>query len=134
MRRITTLRAPYFIVSVTVPGTELSGTWYVQRLPHSTQKCLGRPGPVSATGGVLRGAAKARVDSHDGHSSGASGLVAVDKNADIAIVQLANPPQGLKPLSLSAAAHQQQGDNVFAVGHPRGLSFSVTTGIVSAVR
>src|SRR5262249_11442289 len=55
-------------------------------------------------------------------------------NADVAIVQISNPPPGLKPLALGGGARQRQGDNVFAVGHPRGLSFTVTTGIVSAVR
>src|SRR5437763_1255771 len=53
---------------------------------------------------------------------------------DVAVVEMDTVPDGLKPLPLAATPLPRQGGSVIAIGHPQGLSFTVTTGIVSAVR
>ena len=98
-------------------------------------------GFVAADGGLILTASHVvgRAESvtlrlYDGTSiSGA--VVAVDKSVDIAVIradQSAAPE--LKPLALGALADVQVGEMTIAVGSPFGLSQTVTTGIVSALR
>jgi thiol-disulfide isomerase/thioredoxin len=62
------------------------------------------------------------------------GYRALDKEGDLAVLELAKPPEKIKALPLGPKDPPPQGDTVIAIGHPQGLSFTVTTGIVSAVR
>lgn len=52
---------------------------------------------------------------------------------DLAVIQLQNPPSGLKVAKYADSSKSQVGDIVFAMGNPLGLSSSVTDGIVSAL-
>jgi thiol-disulfide isomerase/thioredoxin len=91
-------------------------------------------GLVATNRHVLRGATKAVVQFKNGAKCPVKGLRAVDTDADIAILEMDNPPQNLKALPTGPKTPPRQGTDVIAIGHPQGLSFSVTTGIVSAVR
>jgi serine protease Do len=59
------------------------------------------------------------------------GVLAFDEEADLAILQL---EKGSYPTLALAESPAKQGDPVVVIGSPRGLSGSVSTGIVSAVR
>ena len=98
-------------------------------------------GFVAADGGLILTASHVvgRADSvtlrlYDGTSiSGA--VVAVDKSVDIAVIRAdQSTAPDLKPLALGALADVQVGEMTIAVGSPFGLSQTVTTGIVSALR
>lgn len=91
-------------------------------------------GLVATNHHVLRGAAKAVVQFRDGKKFNVKGLRALNSDADIAILELDKPPEKLKALPLSPQGPPRQGEDVIAIGHPQGLNFTVTTGIVSAVR
>ena len=60
------------------------------------------------------------------------GTVAIDKNRDLALLAV----KGVKasPLSLGDSTKVAVGDQVFALGNPRGLEGTFSQGIVSAVR
>lgn len=59
-------------------------------------------------------------------------LVDSDATTDLALLKIAR--QGVTPLGLSDGAEAGIGRNVLAIGTPKGLSWSVSKGIVSAVR
>jgi serine protease Do len=74
-----------------------------------------------------------RLSTYDGRT-GVGVVMAVDKVRDLAIVSapsLATP--GLAPPRFGDASHLSPGDEVFAVGMPRKLPFTVSRGIVSYV-
>ncbi|MFC8600395.1 trypsin-like peptidase domain-containing protein [Isoptericola sp. NPDC057191] len=60
-------------------------------------------------------------------------IVGTDPTTDLAVVQLKNPPDDLKPASFGTADDVTVGDAVLAVGNPLGLANTATTGIVSAL-
>lgn len=91
-------------------------------------------GLVATNYHVLRGATKAVVQFKNGKKYSVKGLRALDADADLAILELERPPEKLKALPLASKTPPRQGEDVIAIGHPQGLNFSVTTGIVSAVR
>ena len=80
---------------------------------------------------VIERAAKATAQFKDGTEREIAGYWMADKEHDFAVLQMLNPPQPLTVLTLSADADPQQGDDVIAIGHPRGFTFTVTTGIVT---
>lgn len=63
----------------------------------------------------------------------AADLVGSDENSDVALLKI-NPGDApaLDPLPLGESASLLEGEPVTAIGNPLGLSFTVTSGIVSA--
>jgi peroxiredoxin len=91
-------------------------------------------GRIATNFHVVERAAKATAQFKDGTERDISGYWMADKEHDFAVLQMRDPPQPLTVLTLSADADPQQGDDVIAIGHPKGFTFTVTTGIVSAIR
>ena len=84
---------------------------------------------------VLANAVRAYAKFKDGRQFEIKGYRAMDATTDLAIVELRDvPPGGLAYFDMGAAEHIPQGADVTAIGHPAGFDFTVTTGIVSAVR
>ncbi|MCH7729686.1 MAG: trypsin-like peptidase domain-containing protein [Planctomycetes bacterium] len=83
---------------------------------------------------VIESAVKARVRYHDGTELDVAGVRAYDARGDLAILQVKGKAPKTHVFSLTYDAQLRQGDDVIAVGNPRGFSFTVTTGIISAVR
>ncbi len=81
---------------------------------------------------VIRGANSARVKLFNGKSYAAS-LVGVYPKRDIAVLQINAPKDELKPVSLGNSDKLQVGQNVYVIGNPFGLSWTMTKGIVSAL-
>ncbi len=80
---------------------------------------------------VMAGASKAIAKFADGRSHEITGTYVIDVNRDICVARLAG--SGFDPIIL-ADALPRKGEQVVALGSPRGLSFSATRGIVSAIR
>lgn len=89
-------------------------------------------GRIATNYHVIDGAAHAEAQFKDGQKSEITGYWLVDKAHDLAVLQLADRRDSA--LSLAGDADLQQGDDVVAIGHPSGFNFTVSTGIVSAVR
>jgi peroxiredoxin len=79
-------------------------------------------------------AGRANAQFRDGTKVGVKGLRAFDKAGDLAILEVEDIPATAKPLPLGPRTPPSQGDAVTAIGHPAGLNFSASNGIVSAVR
>jgi len=61
-------------------------------------------------------------------------VVRTDKNADLAILKILSPPRSFTTMSLSTGSAPEVGQDVFAIGHPRGEVWTFTKGIISQIR
>ncbi len=68
----------------------------------------------------------------DGRRLEATAIHATDRAMDLAVIRV--NATDLKPLELGDSAALKQGQEVVAVGNPRGLEHSVVSGVVSAIR
>ncbi len=82
---------------------------------------------------VIDDATSTKVVFADGTSVRVIGILGTDKRRDIVILKIQKPEKKLTSLKLQKA-RPQKGQTVIAFGAPGGLSFSVSEGIVSAVR
>ena len=60
-------------------------------------------------------------------------LIGTDANKDIAVLQIAEKREKLKPIDVGASDKLQVGQQVLAIGNPFGLDHSLTKGIISAL-
>jgi tetratricopeptide (TPR) repeat protein len=76
-----------------------------------------------------------RVEIHlvNGKKYTAKGVLAIDGEGDLALLQVDIPKEFAIPLTLAKNA-PQQGESIVVIGNPFGLEGSVSNGIVSAVR
>ncbi len=63
----------------------------------------------------------------------AAEIVGTDPDSDLAVIQVAELPEGVHPLEMGDSDAVQAGQWVIAIGNPFGLQSSMTLGIVSAV-
>lgn len=83
---------------------------------------------------VVAGSSKVTVRMHNGKNYEALGMAAHDQKRDLVILVLDNAPDDLKVLPIADPKEARQGEEVVAIGHPIGFDFTVSTGIISAVR
>lgn len=91
-------------------------------------------GQVVTNHHVIAGSAKGSARFGDGTVVAIKEIVAADAERDLAIVQLERLPKGCSVLTLRPEVALRQGSRVIAIGHPRGLDYSVSEGIISALR
>jgi S1-C subfamily serine protease len=82
---------------------------------------------------VIAGAVNAKAFFETEEEFPVTGVWHLDKERDIAVLQIDCPPEKLFPVNI-ATQLPAQGQDVAAFGAPHGLSFTVTRGIVSAIR
>lgn len=61
------------------------------------------------------------------------GYLAVDETNDLAVLRVATPA-AVPPLFLADSSTVREGQRIVVLGNPRGLSFTTSDGIISAVR
>ena len=61
-------------------------------------------------------------------------LIAQDSVADLALLKIVKAPAGLIPLKLGDIANVQVAEDIHIIGHPHGLFWSYSTGVISQVR
>lgn len=91
-------------------------------------------GHVLTNNHVVQGAANNRVEvtMSDGRLY-IGDILGTDSVTDLALLQLQNHPDDLRPVALGDSDEVRVGDAVLAVGNPLGLTNTATTGIVSAL-
>lgn len=81
---------------------------------------------------VIEGAASVVAKSANGAFYSVKGVLASDKEHDLAILKVAG--NDFVPLSLGDSDSVQLGDKVVAIGSPLGLEQTVSEGLISAIR
>lgn len=82
---------------------------------------------------VIENASKVEIKLVNGKTYQAGGVLAVDGEGDLALLQVQVPPENAAPLSVEKST-PQEGESIVVIGNPFGLEGSVSNGIVSAVR
>lgn len=82
---------------------------------------------------VLEGAFKAEIHTVNDLTFNVKGVLAVDGEGDIALLQVDIPPNVASPLKVVRTS-PQEGESIVVIGNPLGLEGSISNGIVSAVR
>src|SRR5436853_7666950 len=84
---------------------------------------------------VIRGARRVEIHTLEGkgRTYPVAGALAVDEEADLALLGVDAPAERSRPLPL-ATTLPDEGEQVFLIGNPLRLEGSVSDGIVSAVR
>jgi tetratricopeptide (TPR) repeat protein len=82
---------------------------------------------------VIERSSRADVHLMDGRRLPVRGVLAVDGEGDLALLQVDIPKPAVSPLPVVSAV-PQEGESIVVVGNPFGLEGSVSNGIVSAVR
>lgn len=83
---------------------------------------------------VIENANRVEVRLFGGKVYSASGVLAIDGEGDLALLQVDVPEElAAPPLSIEKAV-PQEGESIVVIGNPYGLEGSVSNGIVSAVR
>ncbi len=90
--------------------------------PNKFSQCFASPPDASDWCQVVR------------RSTRIAAILGTDSFCDLALLQVNNVPAGVTGLPTSDIHALQPGDPVAAIGHPTGLLWSLSTGIISAVR
>jgi serine protease Do len=114
------------IVAIKVPGANAANKGMV-----GTGVIVDERGYIVTNRHVVSGATAVVVRLADDTELTAQ-IVVADKNTDLAVLKV-SPAGKLPALELARADDVEVGEDVIAVGHPYGYSFSVTRGIVSAL-
>jgi S1-C subfamily serine protease len=61
-------------------------------------------------------------------------LIVADQTADLALLKIIKPPVGLAAVKLGDISTVQVAEDIHIIGHPHGLFWSYTTGVVSQLR
>ncbi len=91
-----------------------------------------KDGLVATNLHVIAGYSKALVVLHDRREFPVIEVFNADPRRDIAILRI--EAKGLAPLTLGDSDHVRPGETVVAIGHPLGLTDTVSSGLVGAVR
>jgi hypothetical protein len=93
---------------------------------------VGKDGLVATNLHVIAGYTKVLVVLHDHREFPVVEVYNADPRRDIAILRI--EARGLKPLALGDSDRVRAGEPVVAIGHPLGLTDTVSSGLVGAVR
>lgn len=61
-------------------------------------------------------------------------IIATNKKEDLAIVKVGNFPKNISPVNIGSLKDVNVGDKVFAIGHPEGLPWTFSEGIINQIR
>lgn len=119
-------------------STVLIASAYTSRhhATHASWKGLGSgvliddQGSIVTNSHVVDGTAKITVTLHDGKQLPAE-LVGSDPQTDVALIRVALPKGSAVPAQLGNSDKLEIGQKVLAIGHPFGLGFAFSTGIIS---
>lgn len=103
-----------------------------RKIASGTGFVVSADGRVVTNNHVIQDAAGIVAKTADGRDIDVAGVLATDPAKDIAVVQLQGG--GYAPLDLGDSRTIRVGEDVVVIGSPLGLSQSLSTGVVAAVR
>ncbi|MBI1877482.1 MAG: trypsin-like peptidase domain-containing protein [Chloroflexi bacterium] len=90
-------------------------------------------GHIITNNHVIADASKVEVTFHDGSSAQAT-VVGADPDSDLAVVKVDVSAESLRPVTWGDSDQLLVGQRAVAIGNPFGLSGTLTTGIISALK
>jgi S1-C subfamily serine protease len=119
---------------VNITSTAVAYDWFYGAVPQQGQGSgfiVDKQGHILTNYHVIAGGRQIEVTLADKHKYKAT-VVLGDKPHDLALLKIDAP--NLTPVVLSNSQGLQVGQKVYAIGNPFGLSGTMTTGIISAMR
>jgi thiol-disulfide isomerase/thioredoxin len=95
---------------------------------------ISQEGLIATNYHVVEDALQAVVQFRDGSEYEVAGYRLADRQRDLAILELRDTITASEFFEVDPSVTIRQGENVIALGHPSGFKYSVSTGIVSAIR
>lgn len=93
---------------------------------------ISKTGYIVTNEHVVKDSTKATIRQHNNNASLTAHVVEVNKEKDLALLKVEG--SNFTCLEIEDTNNIQAGDDVIAIGTPKGLSWTVTKGIISAVR
>ncbi|MBE7473946.1 MAG: trypsin-like peptidase domain-containing protein [Anaerolineales bacterium] len=90
-------------------------------------------GHIITNNHVIAEATKVEVTFYDGSSAEAK-VIGTDPDSDLAVVKVDLPPEVLRPVAWGDSDQLHVGQRAVAIGNPFGLSGTLTSGIISALK
>ncbi|PKN81122.1 MAG: 2-alkenal reductase [Chloroflexi bacterium HGW-Chloroflexi-9] len=119
---IADVRRSVVVVTASGGGNATSG---------GTGSVIDRDGHILTNFHVIEGMSNLKVTLADGTAAVAT-VVGTDPGSDLAVLKVDLPSHLLIPVRMADSDRVRVGDAVFAIGHPFGQNFTVTSGIISA--
>ncbi len=119
---------------VNITSTSVGMNFFYGLVPQQGQGSgfiLDKAGYILTNYHVIAGAQNIEVQTWDKHRYKAT-LVGGDRDHDLALLKINAP--NLKPATLASSKNLEVGQDVYAIGNPFGLSGTMTSGIISAIR
>jgi S1-C subfamily serine protease len=119
---------------VNITSTVVAFDFFYGQVPQQGQGSgfiVDKAGHIITNYHVIEGGRQIEVTLANKHKYKAQ-VVLTDKSHDLALLQISAPD--LTPLVLASSQGLQVGQKVYAIGNPFGLSGTMTTGIISAMR
>ena len=119
---------------VNITSTAVTYDWFWGAVPQQGQGSgfiVDSHGHILTNNHVIEGGRQVEVTLSNKHKYKAQ-VVLTDPPHDLALLQIDAP--NLTPAVLSSSQNLQVGQKVYAIGNPFGLSGTMTTGIISALR
>ncbi len=120
---------------VNITSTVVSNDYFLRAQPQQgtgSGSILDAQGDILTNYHVVRNANRLEATLANGKRYSAR-LIGADPDNDLAVIRIANPPQGLTTIALGDSRSLQVGRKVLAIGNPFGLDRTLTTGVVSAL-
>jgi S1-C subfamily serine protease len=122
---------------VNITSSALTYNFFFQIVPQQDQGSgfiLDKQGHILTNNHVIAGGQQIEVTLSNKQRYRAT-LVGHDPSQDLALLKIEAPPSDLVPATLAASGRNLVvGQLVYAIGNPFGLSGTMTTGIISAIR
>ena len=119
---------------VNITSTAVAFDFFYGPVPQQGQGSgflLDKQGHILTNNHVINNAQRVEVTLSDKHKYKAT-VVGVDKNHDLALLQITAP--NVQPATLANSQGLTVGQRVYAIGNPFGLQGTMTRGIISAIR
>lgn len=119
---------------VNITSTSVQMNFFYGLVPQQGQGSgfiLDKAGYILTNYHVIAGARNIEVQTSDKHRYKAV-LVGGDRDHDLALLKI--DAQNLQPATLASSRNLEVGQKVYAIGNPFGLSGTMTSGIISAIR
>ena len=122
---------------VNITSSTLTYNFFFQIVPQQDQGSgfiLDKQGHILTNNHVIAGGQQIEVTLYNKQRYRAT-VIGHDPGQDLALLQINAPPADLVPITLAASSRNLLvGQQVYAIGNPFGLSGTMTTGIISAIR